>query len=221
MDIVTLRRSILQNEGHLPPMYVEYDWLETPYNSAGYAYIDTGVAGNNNDLKLIFDYMALERRSYGRIIGSWNSEDNTCWRLLQYSGTTETVYYLFTANNRKAGSSYSIQAAPTGGSIVGYKAHIELEYGKCTTPIATKTAPDDGSAVSDRTISIGTRYPGDTSNGCAKGRFYRFRIYDSSSLIRDYHPCIRLKDNKAGFYDIINHTFNPSLSTIDFIAGND
>lgn len=216
------KRILMAQDQFVPPGYQKYDYLETPYNAEGYSYINTGIAGNNNNLKFVFNYMALERRGYGRILGSWSSESTACWRLIQSSNTTTTRYYIYTANSRRASSSTSIAIGENGTSIIGTKASFELEYGKCKTNYGANTESADGSTVSTNNFSIGTRYAGDTSNGCAKGRFYDyFRIFDNGKLIRNYIPVVRKSDNKAGFYDTVNHTFNPSIGTVDFTAGND
>ena len=48
--------------------------------------------------------------------------------------------------------------------------------------------------------------------------WYGFRVWKDDTLIRDYVPCVRMSDMKAGFYDKVNHTFNPSVAQSEFFA---
>lgn len=48
---------------------------------------------------------------------------------------------------------------------------------------------------------------------------YSFKIYTGNLLERDYVPC-KNANNIAGFYDLVNSTFNPSSGSADFIAGD-
>lgn len=221
------RRAIIAaQDGFIPPEYQKYDYLETPYNAEGYASVDTGVPGNNNNLVIETNVLTVERRSYGRIFGSWDSENNACWRFIQYAQSAATRYYIITANNRMAGASYTLLCVPSGKTTQDTISNIKIEYGKGTATVGDYTAtveiPPDGSAVSNKNIGIGVRSAGDTTNGTAKVRFYYyFRIFDGTKLIRNYVPVVRKSDNKPGFYDTVNFTFNPSVGTRDFIAGND
>ena len=52
-------------------------------------------------------------------------------------------------------------------------------------------------------------------------RIRSFKFWSGDTLLRDYKPCIRLSDNKPGFYDLVNQTFNPSIGAKDFIPGYD
>lgn len=49
---------------------------------------------------------------------------------------------------------------------------------------------------------------------------YYCKIYnDNGELVRDYIPCIRRSDLKAGLYDLVTCEFYTSNSGYDFIPG--
>ena len=171
--------------------------------------------------------MRRDNSSYFGVFGNYVDENTRCWRVIQ-SGTTYPAYYLVSAGNRKAGSSMSIAVVNNATETsVNHKVHFHISYGRVETEAddgktAVVTAENDGTeAFSDLNIAIGALKP--TSNGYTlQGRFYgHFKIWRGTELIRDYVPVVRLFDGKAGFYDKVNNTFNPSIGSVDFVAGND
>ena len=46
--------------------------------------------------------------------------------------------------------------------------------------------------------------------------YYYVKIWDGETLVRHYVPVKRLSDDKYGFYDMVNGTFNPSIGSSDF-----
>ncbi len=208
--------------GGLPGAYQRADYLEcTGYN----ARIDTGVAGDNETLRFQFDYMALNAGNYAGHFGNYVDENTKCWRLIQ-SVTTSPRVFVVSLGNRKAGSGsgFSAVSAETG-TIVGARINFELTYGHCVTKCTDGTninfsAETDSSPANSSNIAIGSRNVS-TTGGSIKGRFWYVKIWDGDTLIRDYVPCVRKSDSKAGFYDMVNKTFNPSIGSADFIAGMD
>ena len=51
-------------------------------------------------------------------------------------------------------------------------------------------------------------------------KMYYAKIYDGDVLVRYYIPC-KSKSGEIGFYEIINEVFNPSETSVSFIAGPD
>ena len=225
--LMTIRRAILDANRQLPPMYKPYDYIQCNGRRARF---DTGVYGNDETLVFDFGYMSLKPDSYGYRgnFGNHDGDDKRCWRLIT-SAATDNSKLTFTALNRRAGSSTSIQVVSDDQtSAYGVKIHINLSYGRCSIVnehgwSKTVTTSDDGTqAVSTLNIAIGSTYATstntDASNSC---RFYGpFKIWSQGVLVRDYRPCVRVRDNKAGFYDMVNHTFNSSTGVIEFVAGN-
>lgn len=54
-----------------------------------------------------------------------------------------------------------------------------------------------------------------------KSRIYYVKIWDDTTLIRNYIPCYRKLDNVIGMYDIVNNVFYTNQGTGEFIAGGD
>lgn len=48
-----------------------------------------------------------------------------------------------------------------------------------------------------------------------KGKLFSFKIYDNGTLVRDFIPCTRDSDSKAGVYDIVNNVFYSSANSRD------
>ena len=206
----------------LPPQYQKVDYLEsTGYN----ARIDTGVAGNDTALKFIFDAMVIDSAQYNALFGNYNGEDKSCWRIIQYSDSLTTRSFIFTAGNRPAGSSSSAPVIKQGGGVPNTLVHFEMEYGKCTGTSEdfsrTTTATDVSAEMSTRNIAIGSMSSVATGSTVRKRFYHYFKIKRGNILIRNYIPCYRKSDNLAGFYDTVNYTFNPSIGSVNFVAGND
>jgi len=225
MDVMEARRKILANTGlFVPPEYDEYEFLQT----IGYdARIDTGIAGNDSTLELDFTLKAVDLRSYHIVIGNYVNENTKCFRVLQSVSTVPRVW-LFTANKRRAGASTIIYAVSgTTGSIANAKVHFHMTSGRCMTECEDGTTrditeTDDGTtAISTLNLAIGAPSPVFTGLE-TRVRFYGpFKIWRSGKLVRNYVPVSRKSDSKTGYFDTVNCTFNPSIGTKDFIAGND
>ena len=234
LDIIQTRQRILKGcqvyKTILPPGYEEYDWLQT----SGYnARIDTGVSGDDTTLKLQSSFTPVELvNSYSGVFGNYKTEnDNYCWRIICTANTY--AYYkgmlYYTAGNGSPGGGGTGVMYPAGaGSIEMLNRRVDfiMTYGKVMytsqtkTDYVTSTMANMSKNANTNNIAIGASNTGSTG-GTTKFHIYRFKIWSHDKLIRDYHPCVRLKDNKAGFYDIVNYTFNPSIGSVDFIAGND
>ena len=96
-----------------------------------------------------------------------------------------------------------------------------LKYQDATYSISP--VADSGYETSALNIYIGKNGPNaSNSTTVPSNRFHDYvKIWKQGSLVRNYIPCYRKSDNKAGFYDTVNHTFNPSIGSAEFVAGND
>lgn len=209
--------------GGIPWNYKRVDYLDCTGNDAR---IDTGVPGNNNTLKFELAYAVMSRSNWAGHFGNYDGEDKRCWRVIQGPTTAQRNMYIG-ANNRKAGSASVITVVnESTGDTVGIRVDYELSYGKCVSHSAdgttsTLTITDDTTQDESTTnICIGAVKTSSTG-GTHKGRFWYCKIWSHDALIRDYVPCVRKSDSKAGFYDLVNGTFNPSIGSAEFVAGMD
>lgn len=204
----------------VPPSYKRADYLQTSgYNTR----IDTGVSGNNSALEFYCDVTAITKLGYGCIFGNQYTDNYRGWRLM-FCGSSADRYYFCSAYNRKAGSSLVVYVAPEGETLVGKRVKFHISSGRCEADAGdysyTATAePDDTQDVSTRNIGIGAGHPGQSGSSAMSVQIWRFKIWDNGILLRDYIPCVRFSDSKAGFWDAVNRTFNPSIGSEDFVAG--
>lgn len=221
MELIDIRRMIIEAQDQLlPPEYQKCDYLQTVGTAS---YIDTGVAGNDNTIKIDFIIEVLSKGNYSGIMGNHDGENKKCWRFIQAASNVSNAFN-FSLNNRHAGSSSRLTISEVS-SIVGLPIIVHMEYGlgtltyqNVTYTISPSTNTND---VSDKNIFIGINGPSMTPSATSpNNRFHSYvKIYKSGYLIRNYVTCYRKSDNKAGFYDTINHTFNPSIGTQEFTAG--
>ena len=52
------------------------------------------------------------------------------------------------------------------------------------------------------------------------GSIYYFKIWDNNKLVRNFVPCYRKKDNKAGMYDTVTKQFFTNSGAGEFLTGN-
>lgn len=212
----------------LPPIYKHADWLET---SGRQARINTEVSGNDNTLRLQCLFMPVVLNdNYHPLFGNAIDENYCVWRVITFTTTTESYNRMLSCvpGNRKQSNGVTIYPCGTdsSASMIGQKISLDMEYGKVTTTSGTTTVTEtretDTTAIKNtRPIAIGSNNATVDSATTSKWRIYYFRIHSQGRLVRNYIPCVRLRDNKAGFYDLVNSTFNPSIGSVDFIAGYD
>ena len=194
MDMMELRRRIIAAQ-ELPPQYKKVDSIWS-YRYGGQ--IDTGVAGAD-DLKIQAVYMIDFFASYSGLFGNYISETTNCWRL--------------------------ITSVKIGDDIKNRKITAVFDYVSVTfiTDDNTYTGSTLGKPVGDsNTTNIGignARYvPNSGYYESDIVTWYGFRIWKNNVLIRDYVPCVRMSDSKAGFYEKVNRTFNQSTGKSDFFT---
>lgn len=219
------RRILMAQDGFVPPEYQKYDYLQCTGQSSR---IDTGIAGNDNSLEFDFIYMPMEKKDYsghfGNATAGGYNPGYKLWRVVQGS-TTYSTNMVFSVN-----SSASLKwIAVTTTNFINQKIHLTLSYEHIKSVninsgyTRNETQSDDGStSISTQNICIGSIGVNVTSYATTNARFYGdFKIKKNGVLVRNYIPVVRKSDNKAGFYDTVNHTFNPSIGSAEFIAGND
>ena len=213
MDLMAARRRILMDTGEfIPPGYQTYDFLQAQGDRA---IIDTGVPGNNDLLMFNFCFNIDRYITYRGFFTNYSSESANCWRLSE-SGSNNLLF----TTNTKTGSSATFDIGDyrsTKLEIILDKTNLTVKKGGSTY---TKSSPTTAGTTNNNTIVINSsRTYSQTRDDVIK--WYYFKMFDNGVLIRNYVPVVRKSDSKPGFYDTVNCTFNPSVGSADFTAGND
>ena len=210
-SLMEIRRRMMQ-EDVLPPKYQRVEYITGSLRS----YFDTGVAGNDNTLKIDLIYKAENMSAYAPIVGNYDGNRNkNCWCLRQNDNVKQIS---FLSNSSSFATNIGIMQFDVD-TLLGKKVQAHFEYGELVCIVNgieySHTIREYSATTSEANIFVGN-YPATVSYGTSHS-FYSLRITKQGKLIRNYIPCYRKSDNKAGMYDLVNHTFNPSTGAADFI----
>ena len=183
--------------------YVPVEYLE----STGTQYINTGIAGNNENLRIELTFEIRAFTQYGGVFGNYVSETANCWRMIQYSSDINRAYI-------------------TSGSITNKSKLIVLAKNtKHTFAIEAKKYILNGAATSLGNLSSGTE---NSTNICiftaraggtsSKMRLYSFKVYDSGNLVRDFIPALDWNDRPC-MYDKVSGELFYNQGTGEFLYG--
>ena len=218
-SMMEIRRRLLANIGDIPPIYQKCDYIQT---TGGKARIDTGIAGNDTSIQITGDVKEMTFGAYNAFLGNHVSDSSLCWRALMPSANTG-ANVLFNVY-RDSSIAVSIPSGTWQNVPVRFQFLLKHGYAEVTlngvTTSKTHSPGTNSKPINNANIGIGSR-SATANSGTATHRFYSVKIWRQGALVRDYRPCIRISDNVAGFYDVVNSTFNPSTGTEAFIAGND
>ena len=112
----------MAQDGFIPPAYQVCDYLQAQGDRA---VIDTGVPGDNDNLKFAFRFWVDRQISYRGLFTNYSSENANCWRVSENVNTGTS--FLFTCNT-KTGASRSFDT----GSYVEKIVDITLDKEQCT-----------------------------------------------------------------------------------------
>lgn len=210
------------NFGELPAEYTRKDFILTSGHDAR---MDTGVAGNNDNLTIELETEVVTAPSASNpILGNGvaaSPSAQTAW-LVGPSSNVEN--YCATGNTRSY--TYGTMTATdiyVTHSYVGLKVYWRLVYTTVyfRTQYWENTVNQGTTTLTKGTANIAIGAGGVTyTGGSGSSRIYYVKIKDGNNLIRHYVPCVRNADSKAGFYDLVNRTFSPSIGSAEFAAGN-
>lgn len=188
----SLLKSLVIPQGNVQRFAVNgvYLWKKIKYKrellyleSNGTQFIDTGIGGNNTNLRIELAFEILSFTRYGGIFGNHTAETSNCWRMIQYSSDINRGYI-------------------TPGSITNDSRVIVLTKNtKHTFSINAKGYTMNSTTVTFSKLTLGTD---NNTNICvfsskdggttSKMRLYYFKIYDGGVLIRDLIPVLDLND---------------------------
>ncbi len=190
----------------LPPEYVELEYLA----SSGTQYIDTGVYPKSTTRVVVdFRYPAVPTAN---AFCGWGS-----------SGSAET--FLFGANQNAfyANVSGNWRSSPTGIATDTARHVFDLANGALYLDgvLFSTTNTLGNTALSSQTMYLfASRIEWNPKiDYYGSMEIYSCRIYDGSSIVRDFVPARRVSDSALGLYDLRNNTFYPNKGTGSFTAG--
>ena len=210
------RRALIaaQKEYYIPPEYAEIESLEF----TGLQWFDTGIYFNEKTrLEVDFTPTRLPASSeYPFVIGAYDGTYNCGIDYL--APDNYSIYYNYGA---RGGTTY--QAIFSGLYSDGLMARqIMAVNGRVATLNSqTITVQAAHSFTCGRTAYIGnTNRASGSYPAFIRGR--KFIIWDDGvNLSRFYVPVRRKTDDLGGYYDVINQTFNPSMTNTPFVKGAD
>ena len=184
----------IDDKPSLPNGYLE---LKSIYQINGS--INTGIAGNDDALAFEIKCRWNTYVQYGTIFGNYQSENQDSWRLILGSNNGNIYCY-----------SNWISSAAIGAPTDNDKCHTyylsrdRITYDGVDVDFEVK----EKGSTNDTSIKIG----GQTTNL----RIFHFKGWRAGTLIFNGIPALRLEDNIAGLYDVVNNRFIKPTGT--FIA---
>ncbi len=208
MSLLNRRRALLLAKGKvlLPKEYQQVEYLE----STGIQYINTNYCANTNTKAEILAE-TTQNNTYKYFLGVGSTTANTAFYIGQGSAAP---YYVFSNMGNDKKTTYS------NLSSYNTKRKVSLsKKGLYVDDILQK----DYSNIADFTSSYSLYLFGKQNTAVLSGgvRIYYCKIWDNDTLVRDFIPCYRKADNKAGLYDLVNGEFYTNQGTGKFILGNE
>ena len=193
----------------------DYERLEYVLGNYTSSHFDTGISGDNNNLRFKICVELNFFMNYFYIFGNYIDEGTNCWRLL--TATEDGMFYQ--TPNRKTGASGVINLKQ---SFLDKKLYFDLSQPKGYCYIKNErhgtTKTTTNGTQNTNNIIFGYSHVGYGSmNSTRRVKWYYFTVWDDGVMIRNYIPCRRKSDDKAGFYDTVNKEFKISEGSSDFI----
>ena len=211
----TLKRLLLWKSAKtgsaLPAEYQRVDYI---VGKGTQSYFDTGIAGGTDGLRFELCFELSQFSQYRALFGNYVNESTNCWRLILQS--TDNGKYFFTTGN-SANTSKAITAP--GGVAIGKKTYAKIDASRAEMMIggAIETAAGGGTAGTENTsnIALGNN-SAKNGAGIAPTKFWYFKIWSGDTMLRNFVPCYRKSDNKAGMYDTVGGSFYYSEGAEEF-----
>ena len=199
----------------LPNEYQEVEYIE----STGTQYIDTGVAPTNKtNIKLDIEFISGESNKWIPLIAERT-------KVSAYSGYSAMFGIWINSNTKEIALNYAdtdtAGITGTNGSGRHVYSNTENKFYLDNTLIKTLSTSSFTSALNLYIFALNELFIGSTkieTRNCT-AKLYELKIYDDSTLIRDFIPCYRKSDNEIGLYDLVNNQFYTNAGTGVFLMG--
>ena len=190
------------SKARLPDEYQEVEYLQV--TTAG-PRIETGVVPSlyGTDFEIKLSMPAVEGRLFG-VVEDISGDK----RFRLYMGTSWTLQFAVgtmfhspgVLTNTVATLKYSSKVMSVNGSTTYTYSGADVQF---TTTVCLFAANEKGTAQTGLST------------------VYYCKLWQSSTLVRDYVPAVRKSDSVAGMYDIVNSTFTVNAGTGSFTVGPD
>lgn len=199
----------------LPSAYKRVEYIE----STGTQWIDTGIIPNETTEFELMVYSNNEFNTssgFRNIFGSNNSSNGN---MLSYQLSTYGTYSASTGGGQFQNNKTKVSGLGMSKQtimIISY--HNKVFYGGNNITKNVNAAAYTGAT----SIYLFSNHP---SNGATpKGgnhRIYYFKLYNQGSVVRDFIPCYRKRDDEIGLYDLVEGVFYTNKGTGLFTKGAD
>lgn len=178
--------------------------------STGTQYIDTGISGNNDELKLECEFIITEiPGDWSNIYGNYVNENSNSFRLV-INGNTHNGFFTSNTQTRQGQIGYSFQ---TNTKYTIESSYLKSIINSTTYNYSQKIIGDENNTTillfNSSTISgfLGTPI-----------KLYSFKIYDNEVLVRDFIP-IKDDTGHGALYDKVTQQIFYNSGTGVFICG--
>ena len=211
MDIVCNNGTIkARMVSGLPLGYTKVAYI----GSDSTAYIDTGIAGGNNNLEIGIEFEYGTHVNYGGVFGNWVSDGDDATRCI----IADTQDFVFVNHNNKAGYPSTIRCTRgTKHTVILNHTTISVDgtVSDLVNTSVTGTANNGNIALLNRSLTNPN-----TERDIAL-KVYSWYVKDNGVLVQNLIPCKRNSDNVLGMYDTVSGNFLTNAGTGTFTAGSD
>jgi len=202
--------SFIAGSAVLPSEYQQVDYIQ----SSGTQYINTGVTPTTlTGINITYSYNSISADSNAGVCGVFQPSNPRTDTLFITTNSGKTDTNLFLAHS---GATLQIAISPIANTFYNTKINW-LNDGKMSIDGNEAGSIGSNNIESREVIIFGRYYNGNSAfSSC---RISACQFSEGTTLIRDFVPCYRKSDNKAGLYDRVTGKFYGNMGTGSFIAG--
>ena len=199
----------------MPSGYQQVEYIQ----SSGTQYIDTGLKGKNA-ISIDTDYSITSATTWASLLGCANSTAGNsvaCVFGITKSGSINGGWYWRNTTNEQFDSNNVAQL----DLKTNLKASATSFVFKNTNGTKTYSFSEVNSFETTPNMYIFASNKNGTINDYSKIKLYYMKIFDGTTLKREYLPCYRISDNVIGLYDMVENKFYTNAGTGTFTKGED
>ena len=198
----------------LPYGYTQLSYAKS--SSDGGQWIDTGVSGDNNNLKIKVRYSwgsVPASGVYGYILGSYIGEHYNTTRMLQYGASTTYLNL-----NTKGSDGTTVYTGTRVADTIYDETITKTSYVTNGSELPM-TSTLNGNENNQTMYLFHAHKQSSQETGSGKSlTIYGCSIYDGDTLIRKFVPCTN-PGGIVGMFDIVEGKFHPNIGSGSFIGG--